>query len=165
LVANLPYAVAATVVLRFFETLSCLQSATVMVQAEVADRMSAQPGSKDYGSYTVKLRLLARACGTFRVSRNCFMPPPRVDSAVLRLVREPLSQDPVLLVAAARAADAAFSQRRKTIRNSLRGSLGMSTSSVDELLASADIDPSSRAEVLPVQSFVSLGAAMLARSL
>ena len=78
LVSNLPYAVAATVVLRFFEEMQSLQNATVMVQHEVADRMAASPGGKEYGSYTVKLRLLARPAGRFAVARGCFLPPPRV---------------------------------------------------------------------------------------
>lgn len=165
LVANLPYAVAATVVLRFFEELPSLQSATVMVQAEVADRMSAQPGSKDFGSYTVKLRLLARPDGRFPVPRTCFLPPPRVDSAVLRLVRDPIADDHLLLRSAARAADAAFAQRRKMIRNSLKSSLALDSGDVDNLLATADVDANVRAEDLPVTSFISLGAALLELSL
>ena len=91
LVANLPYAVAATVVLRFFEELPSLR---------YRDRDGAGRGGrphggrtrarKDYGSYTVKLRLLRRPAGRFAVARACFLPPPRVDSAVLRLERAPL---------------------------------------------------------------------------
>ena len=159
LVANLPYAVAATVVLRFFEEIASLQSATVMVQAEVADRMSAVPGTKAYGSYTVKLRLLAEPTGRFPVSRNCFLPPPRVDSAVLRLDRKPLCDDPVLADAAARVADAAFAQRRKTIRNSLRAVLGVEASVVDDALAAAGIDGSVRAETLAPERFLALARA------
>jgi 16S rRNA (adenine1518-N6/adenine1519-N6)-dimethyltransferase len=161
LVANLPYAVAATVVLRFFEEVPSLWSATVMVQAEVADRMSAEPGSKDFGSYTVKLRLLARPDGRFPVPRGCFLPQPRVDSAVLRLVREPVVEDPLLLRSAARAADGAFAQRRKMVRNSLKSSLGLDSERVDRLLAAAGVASNVRAEELPVDSFVSLGAALL----
>jgi len=70
LVANLPYAVAATVVLRFFELVPSIESATVMVQAEVAARMAASPGTKDYGAYTVKLRLRAAPAGRFAVARS-----------------------------------------------------------------------------------------------
>ncbi len=70
LVANLPYAVAATVVLRFFEEMPELESATVMVQSEVADRMAAGPGGKDYGAYTVKLRMFAEPAGRFPVPRG-----------------------------------------------------------------------------------------------
>lgn len=165
LVANLPYGVAATVVLRFFEALPTLQSATVMVQAEVASRMSADPGSKDFGAYSVKLRLFARPEGRFAVPRTCFMPPPRVDSAVLRLVRRPLAEDPALLRAAARVADAAFAQRRKTIRNSLKSTLGVEVSLLDALLAQAGIDGGSRAEELPVERFIALGEALLEHEL
>ena len=156
LVANLPYAVAATVVLRFFQELPELSSATVMVQSEVADRMAASPGNKQYGSYTVKLRLLAAPAGRFTVPRTCFLPPPRVDSAVLRLERRPLSSDPALLAAASRLADAAFSQRRKTVRNSLRSTLGCDPALLDQALEEAGIDGSLRAEMLEPERFLAL---------
>ena len=160
LVANLPYAVAATVVLRFFEELPALRSATVMVQSEVADRMAASPGGKEYGSYSVKLRLLARPAGRFAVPRSCFLPQPRVDSAVLRLERCALSDDPALLAAAARVADSAFAQRRKTVRNSLKSTLGVEVNALDDALAVAGIDGSLRAEVLEPQLFLALAAAL-----
>ncbi len=159
LVANLPYGVAATVVLRFFQQLPALSSATVMVQAEVADRMAASPGNKQYGSYTVKLRLLAAPAGRFTVPRSCFLPPPRVDSAVLRLERRPLSTDPGLISAASRLADAAFAQRRKTVRNSLRASLGCDPAVLDEALLHAGIDGSLRAEMLEPERFLALAQA------
>ena len=165
LVANLPYAVAATVVLRFFEELPSLRSATVMVQSEVAARMAATPGGKDYGAYTVKLRLLARPAGRFPVARSCFLPPPRVDSAVLRLERAPLAQDPEALAAAARAADAAFGQRRKTIRNSLKSVLGLDAAQVDAALDVAGIDGGARAETLDAERFLALGEALRDRLL
>ena len=91
LVANLPYAVAATAVLDYFQRIDSLQSATVMVQKEVADRMAAEPGTKNYGAYTVKLRLYAQPAGRFPVSPNNFFPPPRVDSTVIRLNRRPVT--------------------------------------------------------------------------
>ena len=151
---------AATVVLRFFEELPSLASATIMVQSEVAARMAADPGGKEYGAYSVKLRLLARPAGRFGVSRSCFLPPPRVDSAVLRLERCPLSEDPEALEAAARAADAAFGQRRKTIRNSLKSVLGLDGAQVDAALKAAGIDGGARAETLPAERFLSLGEAL-----
>ena len=160
LVANLPYGVAATVVLRLFEEMPSLASATVMVQAEVADRMAASPGSKEFGSYTVKLRLHARPAGRFAVSRTCFLPPPRVDSAVLRLERAPLSTDAGFMRAAARAAEAAFGQRRKTIRNSLRSVLGADTTALDAALSEAGIEGSARAETLEPSRFLDLAAAL-----
>lgn len=86
-VANLPYAVAATLVLDFFQRFPELGSATVMVQKEVADRMSATPGTKNYGAYTVKLGLYAAPSGRFPVPPGNFFPPPHVDSAVIRLDR------------------------------------------------------------------------------
>ena len=160
LVANLPYAVAATVVLRFFQEIPSLQSATIMVQAEVANRMAASPGTKDFGAYTVKLRLLAQPAGRFAVSRSCFLPPPRVDSAVLRLERSPLATDPALLHAAARAAEAAFAQRRKTIRNSLKSTLGLDAETLDAALQAAGIDGSLRAEALAPEKFLALAKAL-----
>jgi 16S rRNA (adenine1518-N6/adenine1519-N6)-dimethyltransferase len=160
LVANLPYGVAATLVLRFFQELPELTSATVMVQSEVADRMAASPGNKQYGSYTVKLRLLAAPAGRFTVPRSCFLPPPRVDSAVLRLERRPLATDSALLAQASRLADAAFAQRRKTVRNSLRSTLGCDPSLLDAALVEAGIDGSLRAEMLEPECFLALAEAL-----
>ena len=177
LVANLPYAVAATLVLDYFERFPQLESATVMVQKEVADRMMARPGSKDYGAFTVKLSLYARADGHFTVSPNNFFPPPRVMSCVLRLDRYVLSDgagadvSPDERRAACLMADAAFANRRKTIANSAktyfasRGpSQGAKTPTADTLariFAQADIDPRRRGETLTVQEYVSLGKAYL----
>lgn len=164
LVANLPYQVAATVVLRFFEEIPSLKHATVMVQTEVADRMAAVPGTKSYGAYTVKLRLHASPAGRFAVSRTCFLPPPRVDSTVIRLERHECVGDESLRRAAARVADAAFAQRRKTVRNSLRATLGISATELDAALDAAGIDGSLRAETLEPLRFVRL-AEVLAPSL
>lgn len=163
LVANLPYQVAATVVLRFFEMMPSVKQATVMVQSEVADRMMAHPSTKAYGSYTVKLRLLARAAGRFHVAPGCFLPPPRVDSSVVRLERLPAHEDPELLAEAARLADGAFAQRRKTIRNSLRGTLAVSGDQLDEALVAAGIDPGRRAESYHPEVFVDLARALRAQ--
>ncbi len=164
LVANLPYAVAATVVLRCFEEVACVSQATVMVQSEVADRMAAGPGFKDYGAYTVKLRLYAQPAGRFTVAPGCFMPPPRVDSTVIRLERTPIDCDPATRQLAARVADAAFAQRRKTIRNSLRATLGVGADEVDAALESAGIDGSVRAETLEPEAFVELARAFAGHS-
>lgn len=160
LIANLPYAVAATVVLRFFEELPSLERAVVMVQAEVADRMAAAPGSKTYGAYTVKLALRAAVTGRFSVGRGCFLPPPRVDSTVVRLERADRGLPPALLAAAARAAEAAFCQRRKTLRNSLAAGLSASPAEVERLLSEAGIDPALRAENLTPLDYVELGRAL-----
>lgn len=157
-VANLPYGVAATLVLRYFEELDTMRSATVMVQAEVADRMSASPGTKDYGSYTVKLQLRARAGESFTVPRSSFMPPPRVDSRVIRLDRRDDGPETSLLEAASRVADAAFSQRRKTLRNSLSAGLSARPDTVEQVLHDAGVDPGSRAETHEPQTFLTMGS-------
>lgn len=159
LVANLPYAVAATVVLRFFEDIDTMSQATVMVQSEVAQRMAARPGTKEYGAYTVKLRLFAQPAGRFTVPPGCFLPPPRVDSAVIRLDRVAQSHPPLVLASAAKVADAAFAQRRKTIRNSLRSTMGVPAELVDAALAHAHIDGAVRAETLEPEAFIELASA------
>ena len=193
LVANLPYAVAATVVLDYFENFPFLDSATIMVQKEVADRMAAAVGTKNYGAYTVKLGLYAEPVGRFAVGPGNFFPPPRVDSAVIRLNRRvPLMADgapasPEVIAAAALMADAAFTNRRKTIANSCktyfsgRGpiSLGAGPSAQEgapnimlldgaaiaarlaAIFEAAAIDPRRRGETLTQQEFLALGAALL----
>jgi 16S rRNA (adenine1518-N6/adenine1519-N6)-dimethyltransferase len=164
LVANLPYNVAATVVLRFFEEIPSLEYATVMVQAEVADRITAMPGSKAYGAYTVKLGLRARAVARFAVPRTCFMPAPRVDSAVLRLERVSRPEPPGLLTAAGRVANIAFAQRRKVLTNTLKHGLGLEPEALAVVLRSAGIDGSLRAERLGVDDYVRLAAAVVERA-
>lgn len=160
LVANLPYGVAATVVLRFFEVLPTLSSATVMVQAEVADRMTARPGTKDYGAYTVKLRLLAEPAGRFSVPRTVFLPPPRVGSAVVRLCRVDRGLTGAAFAATSRVAAAAFAQRRKTLRNSLASDLGAPVPLVEKALSDVGIDARSRAEEHGVHDYVTLADAL-----
>jgi 16S rRNA (adenine1518-N6/adenine1519-N6)-dimethyltransferase len=156
LVANLPYAVAATVVLRFFEELPSIRSATVMVQAEVAQRMAAAPGRKDYGAYSVKLRMYAAPAGSFPVPRTCFMPAPRVDSTVLRLERVERTESEQGRRSAARLVEAAFAQRRKTLRNSVLAATGWEGAVFDKVLAATGIDGRRRAETLSVDEFFAL---------
>lgn len=161
LVANLPYAVAATVILRYLEDLDSLDRAVVMVQAEVADRIAAAPGTKAYGAYTVKLALRARVSGRFAVSAACFLPPPRVDSAVIRLDRVARPEPAEVLRAAADAAEAAFSQRRKTLRNAFAAGLGVSAFEALQILDSVGIEGTLRAENLTVDQYVALGREMV----
>ena len=174
LVSNLPYAVAATVVLDYFERFASLESATVMVQKEVADRMVACPGSKNYGAYTVKLRLFAKPDGRFAVGPGNFFPPPRVESAVLRLNRRLLVDDagnPVdgsTLEATCTMADAAFASRRKTLANSCKmyfAGRGVQDAPVAETLPRlfelAELDPRRRGETLDVAEFIRLGKALM----
>ncbi len=166
LVSNLPYQVAATVVLRSFEQMPALRRAVVMVQAEVADRMAASPGSKAYGGYTAKLALYARPTGRFEVGPGNFMPPPHVDSAVIRLDRasmtDPATGEPLTagqIAWCAQVIDAAFAQRRKTIRNSM-GASGFDKVELDAAFAATGIEARSRAEVLAPEDFVRLAGAL-----
>ena len=170
LVANLPYAVAATVVLDYFQRFPWLESMTIMVQKEVADRMMAQPGVKDYGAFTVKLSLHAQPAGRFPVGPNNFFPPPRVDSAVIRLNRcvsadengNALSVEEI--EAACIMAEAAFATRRKTLSNSCktyfggRGPEGKEmVGKLATLFEGAGIDPRRRGETLQRDEFIRLG--------
>lgn len=175
LVANLPYNVAATIILQFFQTMPSLERAVVMVQKEVADRIAARPGTKAYGAYTVKLSLFGEVTGRFEVPPRCFMPAPHVDSAVVRIDRVPGSADPrgisdiagssdlrgsVFDVAdVARVVDAAFAQRRKTIRNSM-SSNGFDKDMLDAAFEECGIAPTSRAETLTTGDFVDLARAL-----
>lgn len=186
-IANLPYAVAATIILDFFERFAWLESATVMVQKEVADRIAAQPGSKNYGAYTVKLGMHARPSGRFLVGPGNFFPPPHVDSSVIRLDRHTPDavyeavramgladgqeeRDAVgkLIRATCTMADAAFATRRKTLSNSCktyfagRGAQGKRiVAELPVLFGAVGIDPKRRGESLDQGEFVKLGAAYL----
>lgn len=165
-VSNLPYQVAATLILKFFQELPSLERAVVMVQAEVADRISARPSTKAYGAYTAKLSLFAQVTGRFEVGPGNFMPPPRVNSAVVRLdrtqARNPLTSKLLSeeeLLHTMSVIDAAFAQRRKTIRNSMSAS-GFDKDKLDQAFLVTGIAPTVRAEVLTSQDFICLAAAL-----
>ena len=164
--SNLPYQVAATLILKFFQELPSLERAVVMVQAEVADRIAAKPSTKAYGAYTAKLSLFAQVTGRFEVGPGNFMPPPRVNSAVVRLdrtqARNPLTSKLLSeeeLLHTMRVIDAAFAQRRKTIRNSMSAS-GFDKDKLDQAFLATGIAPTVRAEVLTSQDFICLAAAL-----
>lgn len=165
-VSNLPYQVAATLILKFFQELPSLERAVVMVQAEVADRIAAKPSTKAYGAYTAKLSLFAQVTGRFEVGPGNFMPPPRVNSAVVRLdrtqARNPVSSKLLSeeeLLHTMSVIDAAFAQRRKTIRNSMSAS-GFDKDKLDQAFLATGIAPTVRAEVLTSQDFICLAAAL-----
>lgn len=156
LVANLPYNVAATIILSFFDRMPSIRRAVVMVQKEVADRIGAVPSTKEYGAYTVKLALHGQVTGRFEVPPRCFMPAPHVDSAVVRIDRydEPLVAD-AQFAQVARVVEAAFAQRRKTIRNSMSAN-GFGKDELDAAFAATGIAPAARAETLSVEDFIRL---------
>ncbi len=157
LVANLPYNVSVPVVLHLLAELPTLDKALVMVQAEVADRMAAGPGSKVYGVPSVKIAWYAGATRVGTVPRAVFWPVPNVDSALVRLERrdEPRADKAGVF----RLVDAAFAQRRKTLRAALAGWAG-SAERAEQLLRQAGVDPSARGEQLGVTDFAKVAAGL-----
>ena len=158
LVANLPYNVAVPVVLHLLAALPSLARGLVMVQAEVADRMCAAPGSRVYGVPSVKLAWYARARPAGTVPRTVFWPAPNVDSRLVAFTRH----DPPAATASREEVfaliDAAFGQRRKTLRAALAGWAG-SAPEAERLLRAAGIDPGARGESLSVAEFARLASA------
>jgi 16S rRNA (adenine1518-N6/adenine1519-N6)-dimethyltransferase len=156
LVANLPYNVSVPVVLHLLAELPTLRKALVMVQAEVADRMAAGPGSKVYGVPSVKIAWYATAKKAATVPRSVFWPVPNVDSALVLLHRHESPETGKAEVF--RLVDAAFAQRRKTLRAALAGWAG-SAEHAEELLTAAGVDPKARGEQLTVRDFSMVAAA------
>jgi len=161
IVANLPYYITTPVIMRFLEEKLPVDSLVVMVQREVAERMVARPGGKDFGMLSVSVQYYTEPQIVTLVPRTVFIPPPEVGSAVVRLeVREkppvevPEEKDFFRLV------KAAFGQRRKTLRNALQGGLGIPKEDLEKFLEKAKIDGSRRGETLSLEEF-----AQLARSL
>ena len=154
-VANLPYNVAVPVLLRLLEHLPSLRTGLVMVQAEVADRLVAPPGSKTYGVPSVKAAWYADVRRAGAIGRTVFWPAPNVDSGLVAFTRrEPPPGDRAAVFA---LVDAAFAQRRKTMRAALSGWAG-SADEAERRLRAAGIDPSARGEVLDVPAFARLAA-------
>jgi 16S rRNA (adenine1518-N6/adenine1519-N6)-dimethyltransferase len=158
LVANLPYNVSVPVVLHFLETFPTIKEFLVMVQAEVADRMAAGPGSKIYGVPSVKMAWYGKVDKAGSVGRNVFWPAPNVDSGLVRMVRHESTFDPAIRALTFSIVDAAFGQRRKTLRTALGSILG-TPAQVEELLRSAGVDPGARGEQLGLAEFVAIAQA------
>lgn len=159
LVANLPYNVAVPVLLHLMAHFPSLRTALVMVQAEVADRLAAGPGSRTYGVPSVKARYFGDVKRAGAIGRNVFWPEPKIESGLVRIDRrDRFGTDEQQRAAVFAAIDAAFAQRRKTMRSALAGWAG-SAPRAEELLRAAGIDPGVRGERLPVDDFVRLAAA------
>ena len=158
-VANLPYYITTPIIMALFENHIALRSITIMVQKEVADRMQAAPGSKDYGALSLAVRYYAKPEIIMKVPASCFMPRPNVDSAVIRLTRyeKPLVEavDESWLFAVIRAS---FNQRRKTLLNGLSnaGNLGVSKENVAEIIARMGLPSTVRGETLTLEQFAEL---------
>ena len=160
LVANLPYNVAVPVVLHLLESLPSVQRGLVMVQAEVADRLAAPPGSRTYGVPSVKAAWYAAAERAGTVPRAVFWPVPNVDSGLVRLTRRapPALPDGVARTDVFTVIDQAFAQRRKMLRSALAGWAG-SPAAAEAVLRAAGVDPTARGETLDVTAFARIAAA------
>jgi 16S rRNA (adenine1518-N6/adenine1519-N6)-dimethyltransferase len=158
LVANLPYNISVPVVLRFLEAFPTLDRVLVMVQLEVAERLAAPPGSKTYGIPSVKAAWYAevRLAGT--VSRTVFWPSPNVDSGLVTMTRRKPPQTPASRREVFACIDAAFAQRRKTLRAALAGWAG-SAANAETALRAAGVDPRTRGEQLDIRAFAAIAAA------
>lgn len=157
LVANLPYNVSVPVLLHLLEKFPSIQTGVVMVQAEVADRLAAKPGGKEYGIPSVKAAWWADVKNVGTVSRSIFWPAPNVDSKLVGFTRRPTPGSEDLRLKVFTIIDGAFSQRRKMLRSALSGLYG-SSSAAEEILIKAGIDPTLRGEALEIDSFCKIAA-------
>jgi len=151
-IGNLPYNISTPLLFHLFEQLSCIQDMHFMLQKEVVDRMTAQPGSKTYGRLSVMTQFYCQAQALFTVSANSFDPPPKVESAIIRLTPNTDAYE-VNAQQLGKIVQQAFSQRRKTIRNSLKNWFDATQ------LESLGIDPTARPETLDLATFIKLATA------
>ncbi|WP_235734940.1 16S rRNA (adenine(1518)-N(6)/adenine(1519)-N(6))-dimethyltransferase RsmA [Nocardioides alcanivorans] len=162
LVANLPYNVSVPVLLHLMALLPSLERGLVMVQAEVADRLAAKPGSKVYGIPSIKAAWFADVRRAGAIGRNVFWPAPNVDSGLVAWTRrtsvptEKVTRQQVFTIV-----DAAFAQRRKTLRATLRPVVG-GTEVAEQALLTAGVDPQLRGEALELEQFVAITEALVA---
>jgi 16S rRNA (adenine1518-N6/adenine1519-N6)-dimethyltransferase len=161
LIANLPYNVAVPVLLHLWELLPSLQKTLVMVQAEVADRLAAPPGSRTYGVPSVKARWYGEVRKAGAVGRTVFWPAPHVDSGLVAVTHHAPPSTTASRLDVWSVVDAAFAQRRKTLRAALSSWAG-SPSAAESILRAAGVDPSRRGEQLSLAEFAAVAAARLA---
>lgn len=159
-VANLPYNISGPILAKFVEKRALFSSMTLMLQKEVADRLLAEPSTKDYGALTVIVRAFMNVRRAFNVPPSCFNPPPKVDSTVITMSpREDPPVTPDMEAAFKKVAKGAFLQRRKTIQNSLKGA-GFSPEALAKAFEATGIVPTCRGETLTVAEFVKLTHAL-----
>ncbi len=155
IVANLPYNIATALLLGWLRRIDAFESLTLMFQREVVDRLAAKPRSPDYGRLSVITQWLCEVRPLFNLSQRAFTPPPKVESAVVHLKPRPEPLAPARFATLERVTAAAFGQRRKMLRSSLKP-LG----DADALLAATGLPPTARAEELSVQQFCALAQAV-----
>ncbi|KAE9628753.1 MAG: rRNA (adenine1518-N6/adenine1519-N6)-dimethyltransferase [Epulopiscium sp.] len=162
-VANLPYYITTPIIMELLESKLPVKSITIMVQKEVAQRLAASPGSKDYGAISVAVQYYSKPCLLANVPHNCFIPRPNVDSAVIHL--EVLNEPTVSVKDEAlffKIIKAAFSQRRKTLINSLynQNVISISKEEMASILSRVGLDENIRGEVLSIDEFAKLSDAL-----
>jgi 16S rRNA (adenine1518-N6/adenine1519-N6)-dimethyltransferase len=163
LVANLPYNVSVPVLLHLLTVLPSLEKGLVMVQAEVADRLAAGPGSRTYGVPSVKAAWFADVRRAGAVGRTVFWPAPNVDSGLVAWTRREPPATSATREQVFKVVDAAFAQRRKTLRGALSGLAG-SAPAAEAALRAADVDPGARGEVLDVAAYARIAEALAAEA-
>lgn len=161
LVGNLPYYITSPLLMHFLEQKDSLASMVVMVQKEVADRLVAKPGGKDYGILSIAAQVSAQGEKLFEVPPQAFWPAPKVTSAVVRFELRSYPGFRVKEKDFFRVVKAAFSQRRKTLGNSLAGGLGLPKQQIGEILAAAGVDEQRRAETLSIDEFQAVTEAVM----
>jgi len=166
LAGNLPYSIATPVLFRVFDYREYFSSMVIMVQKEVADRIAAKPGTKDYGTLSVWCQIHGRIAEKVAVSPEAFFPRPKVRSAVLKieLFAEPLVS-PAEIPLLRGLVRAAFGQRRKTLANALASWLKQRREEIESFLRAQNVDPRRRGETLGIEEFIKLARAARAQSL
>lgn len=155
--ANLPYYITSPVIMRLLEERLPIDSLTVMVQKEAADRLCAKPGTREAGAVSIAVQYYAQPEILFKVSRGSFLPAPNVDSAVIRLhVRKHPAVSVTDEAVFFRVVKAAFGQRRKTLSNALSAGLGLSKDRVGQILQQAGVPQTARAEQLTIEQFAAI---------
>ena len=157
IIGNLPYYITTPIIMKLLEERTRAESLIIMTQKEVADRITASPGTKAYGALSVSVQFYCRAQKLIDVGRECFIPAPQVDSTVLKLVfrkEAPVAlRNQKLFFECVRAG---FGQRRKTLSNSLKTLQGVSKEIIRDSLEAAGIDPARRAETLSIEEFAQI---------
>ena len=155
IVANLPYNISTVLLTRWLTKAESFESFTLMFQKEVVDRLAAAPGSKDYGRLSVLTQWRCVVKPLFSLSREAFTPPPKVASTVVKITPRPEPLAPARMATLEKVTAAAFGQRRKMLRSSLKA-LG----NAEALLERAGLEPTRRAEEIPVEGFCALARAV-----
>lgn len=156
MVANLPYYITTPIIFKFVEEASNLKQMVIMVQKEVAQRLIAKEGTKNYGTITVMLNAIADIKITRQVNRKMFTPPPNVDSAVIKITFNKYKYNIINLFTFKNLVKSAFAMRRKTLENNLKTIMGLTTEQIQDYFTKLNLSPTIRGEALSVQQFVDL---------